>query len=120
MDTTNHNKRQYSAAQSARNIYCFAPEKQVRGAYFDVHKILLTILHTSQQGGVHYSLLKGKSPPFKREMEGFCKEKEKLFAYLWGGPPLSKSINISKLRENLSDFAGFVVFKFTTLRRQIW
>jgi hypothetical protein len=110
MDTTNHNNnRQYSAAQSAAITYCFAPENKVRGVYFDVATIPLTILQINRQNGNILSLEKGKSPPILRQREGFCKEKEKLFANYRGSPPPDNRTEEIKLRENPSDFAGFVV-----------
>jgi len=123
MDTMNHKNRQYSASQNACKAYCFAPEKRLRGAYFGVDNILLTILQHSQQEGSHYSLVHGESPPLKREKEGFCKEKEKLFANYRGSPPLplnENCIEILKLRKDCTDFSDFVVLKFRTPRRQIW
>ena len=109
MDTTNHNIRQYSAVQNANIMHCFAPENKVRGVYFGADSIPLTILQINRQNGNIHSLEKGNSSPILRQREGFCKEKEKLFARLRGSPPQRNNRIAQILRENPSDFAGFAV-----------
>ena len=117
MDTTNHNNIEYSAKQNAQIFYCFAPEDRVRGAYFDVEKILLTILQTNNRGDVGYSKDKGEKPQIMRKREGFCKEKEKLFARLRGSPPSTNNKIAQNLRETHSEFSGFVVLPAYPLLR---
>ena len=120
MDTIIHKHKKYSALQSTGIAYCFASEKGIRDAYCDVHTILLAILRCDKQNMLHHSLEMGIRALFKRKREGFCKEKEKVFAYLWGGPPLSIQINMLKLRKDCTDFSDFVVLKSAVSRRQIW